>query len=358
MHVVSIRGRTWHSVAIDEAHEMLINKACKMSVVRPSPDYVNRIAHYLPYRTTALESLTHELFPEESKSHEEAANSPLSKKPDDIKRELNIISQIQAIDNHGLLEITTINRGLINFFTNKAAKAQQSCDLLSFCDTGQREFLNRIKFYILKQPSTSAPLRKRQLQTFSSKKVNKQRVSQLEKDRNLTLSCMRKKIKWSLRTGNPIDKAGEQLIMLPLAISDHQGNPNKGQKSYITKVLANRYKNSQQPIIISEYPQGWQPQCCLLEGMFMINTSPLGSHTTFADYARFLMQRHIIPRFSRGTLEVHLIFDNPGQLKNTPKSFEHRRRDETATIAAGHACEEFNENAKLPAKWRESVLNC
>jgi len=76
------------------------------------------------------------------------------------------------------------------------------------------------------------------------------------------------------------------------------------------------------------------------------------------DYARFLMQRHIIPLFSRGTLEVHLIFDNPGQLKNTPKSFEHRRRDETATIAAGHACEEFNENAKLPAKWRENVLNC
>ena len=90
----------------------------------------------------------------------------------------------------------------------------------------------------------------------------------------------------------------------------------------------------------------------------MINTSPLGSHTTFADYARFLMQRHIIPRFSRGTLEVHLIFDNPGQLKNTPKSFEHRRRDETATIAGGHACKEFNENAKLPAKWRENVLNC
>jgi len=44
---------------------------------------------------------------------------------------------------------------------------------------------------------------------------------------------MLKKVKWSLRTGNPIDKAGEQLIMLPLAISDHQGNLNKGQKSYI-----------------------------------------------------------------------------------------------------------------------------
>ena len=53
--VVSIKGRTWHSVAVDEAHEMLINKACKMSIVRPTPDYVNRIAQYLPCRTTALD---------------------------------------------------------------------------------------------------------------------------------------------------------------------------------------------------------------------------------------------------------------------------------------------------------------
>ena len=55
------------------------NIAYNMSVVQPSPDYVNRIAHYLPYRTTALESLNHQLFPEESKSHAEAVSSPLPK---------------------------------------------------------------------------------------------------------------------------------------------------------------------------------------------------------------------------------------------------------------------------------------
>ena len=55
------------------------NIAYNMSVVRPSPDYVNRIAHYVPYRTTALESLNHQLFPEESKSHTEAVNLPLPK---------------------------------------------------------------------------------------------------------------------------------------------------------------------------------------------------------------------------------------------------------------------------------------
>ena len=33
--VVSIRGREWHLVGLDEAHEMLINKQCKTNIVKP-----------------------------------------------------------------------------------------------------------------------------------------------------------------------------------------------------------------------------------------------------------------------------------------------------------------------------------
>ena len=82
----------------------------------------------------------------------------------------------------------------------------------------------------------------------------------------------------------------------------------------------------------------------------MINTSPLGSHTTFGDYARFLIHRHIIPYFSRGCTEVHVLFDNPGQLNNTPKFFEHKRRDELATVATGHNCDDIKELTRLPKK--------
>ena len=49
--VVRTTGRDWHSVGVDEAHEMLINKSCKTSVIHPSRDYIGRIANYLPYRT-------------------------------------------------------------------------------------------------------------------------------------------------------------------------------------------------------------------------------------------------------------------------------------------------------------------
>ena len=49
---------------------------------------------------------------------------------------------------------------------------------------------------------------------------------QLEKDTMLIMSAM-KKMQFSRRIGTLIDKPGEQLIELPLAISD-----NEGQKSY------------------------------------------------------------------------------------------------------------------------------
>ncbi len=63
--VASVSGRAWHSIGIDEAHKMLINRACKTSIMRPNPDYINRIAWYIPFRSKTLENLRKQLFPEE-----------------------------------------------------------------------------------------------------------------------------------------------------------------------------------------------------------------------------------------------------------------------------------------------------
>ncbi len=61
---VSLRGRSGHSVAIDEAHEMAINKDIKTSIVRPSPEYISRVVNYLPHRAKILQNLETQLFPE------------------------------------------------------------------------------------------------------------------------------------------------------------------------------------------------------------------------------------------------------------------------------------------------------
>ena len=240
---------------------------------------------------------------------------------------------------------------MINPLTKTQASVEQTYDLLNFRHIGEKEFLLRIAYFILKVPSVNAPNRKRRLITFSEKKKT-QRVSQLERDKKLILLAMRKKMNHSQRTGRPIAKAGEQLIVYPLAICK-EGMPLKGSKSYTTHSLEARYKGT--TVFTTQPP--WKPQCCLMEGMFLINTTPLGVHKTLSDYAKFLTRRFVVTQFNQGCQEVHVIFDNPGSLPK--KYFEHMRRDLTAKVSTDHYCDDLNGSSKIPkGKWREGLLNC
>ena len=46
-----------HAVYLDEAHEMLINKDIKTSVMRPSKEYLNRIMYYYTIRSKLFKQL-------------------------------------------------------------------------------------------------------------------------------------------------------------------------------------------------------------------------------------------------------------------------------------------------------------
>ncbi len=56
--------------------------------------------------------------------------------------------------------------------------------------------------------------------------------------------------------------------------------------------------------------------------------------------------------------EIHIIFDNPGRLGETPKYFERYRRDCTAQVMTGHLCDEVNGNTIIPKPWRANFINC
>ena len=61
--VCNIKGNKFCAVALDEAHEMLVNKDIKTTVVRPSQEYLNRIMYYYPIRAKACKVLNDQLFP-------------------------------------------------------------------------------------------------------------------------------------------------------------------------------------------------------------------------------------------------------------------------------------------------------
>ncbi len=169
---------------------------------------------------------------------------------------------------------------------------------------------------------------------------------------------MRKKLLWSKTTNTAIKTVSEQYIPLPLALCDNTGVPLKGQKSYTTKALKAKYKSSTPSVFLNALPTGWVPECCIFEGMFMLNTAPLGDHKTFSDYGNFLIKRFLVPQWRQGAQQLHIIFDNPGRLKQTPKEFERNRRDNAATVLSGHLCDEVNTKTKIPSKWRENFINC
>ena len=65
-YTISILGRAGHSVGIDEAHEMCINKDCKEFITKPSGDYINRVATFLPVRSKAMKQFEAQIFPEQN----------------------------------------------------------------------------------------------------------------------------------------------------------------------------------------------------------------------------------------------------------------------------------------------------
>ena len=67
-------------------------------------------------------------------------SSPLSSKPDDIKREHNIICQVEVINNFILLEYTSVDRGLINPFTKKLLPHNNLMFFSTFMTSANRNF--------------------------------------------------------------------------------------------------------------------------------------------------------------------------------------------------------------------------
>ena len=341
----------WSSVALDESHEMCVNKDVKAAISKVTEDFIARITPYLPYRAKTLKNFRSELgFLSLEKSNSFLDHS-------DKLTEENIRMFVFAIKNSGLLKCGTSNRGLVNVnvFTGQVADNQQHHDMLNFSTAGEKELTAFIKPRILNMPSTNAPVRKKQLKMFSSASRRKSNVSnKADKDRKTLLSCLRKTIANCKSSGTPVP-ALLQFNELPRALCDAEGMPHKGSKANSIKYYKNRFK-----IITNTLPSDWNPDIVILEGMFLINSTPLHQHKTFLDYVNFLISRWIRPHLRNMSLkEIHALFDRQDiDISFSPKFFERSRRDENSTshIDSAH----FNDildSTELPSNWRHFLAN-
>lgn len=95
---VSILGHACHSVGVDEAHEMCINKDSKHYITRPSVENMNRMASFLSVRAKAIKNLEKQVFADsQAQQSSKAVTGLCTKDTETKKQEINVIAQIATL---------------------------------------------------------------------------------------------------------------------------------------------------------------------------------------------------------------------------------------------------------------------
>ena len=342
--VISIKGSPWYSIGIDEGHEVMINKDCKIGIVRPSEESMARMTLYFPYRAKLMQCVKVMLNKDDDK-----VKSSFSRA---MKSVDNINAMLQSIRSSNLLPLQNPpNAVLRNEFTKEVATTDQQYSLLNYRKLGQEDLDAHIKNVYLKLSSAKPVSHRLKLETFGSKKEPKTSAKSLIKEKELVTKCLKNRLLWA--NSNPNNELQlEQYLELPRAIADHNGLPNKGSKSTSTTFFEKRY----QGIVCKTFPQQWFPEVYIAEGMFMINSTPLRIHKYLQEYAQFLFQHFFLKYIKAGIKEIHVLFDDEGRLPDHVKSIERSRRDSSQSDNSHEHFEAVND-AELPSKWRQ-VISC
>ena len=349
---VKVKSGIGHAIALDEAHEMCVNRDLKMAIVRPTVAYVRKINHFFSYRVKAQSQLTSQLFPPTDSTHTDKSilwDSTASTKT----WHENVMHMRSLIEQHQLFPHDQCNRCVMNVFTGMEATPEVSHDLLEARNIGVRQYHNYITHQVLQTPSTEATTRKKRLLTMAPTKVTKTRISMKEKEARDTNKYLRRRLEWCNRTGQKFDAGEEQYSLLPRAIADPEGNPHKGTKSKWTEKLKGQYKNPSSTPFMSALP--WVPEVVIVDAMFPLNITPLRQHQTITDYANLIFNVSVLPHFRRGTGEVHLVFDHPERLDFNPKSCEHKRRYGKASSEHSHIS--VDPQSPIQRPWKQ-FLQC
>ncbi|KAJ8047747.1 hypothetical protein HOLleu_06823 [Holothuria leucospilota] len=320
---VSITGTHGNCVALDEAHEMLINKEVKMSMTTTGMGSLTRLVHYLPFRARLMKAFKSEVVTSKVSNEEERESHAVYKlNEDNIKLYVTRLGEAQ-----NLFLPTSHPDQITHIFTGEIADILVSNDLKSFYAIGETDLNAYIGCVVLNNSGRKPPKRnRRNLKTFTAKKktVHKQKLEL--KDQKMQIASLRRQIALSRSSNQPVDSL-MQFLCLPRAICTSDQLPFKSSKAVSSTEFAKRYplsflENSNEMASSSN-----RNTCYIVEGMFLINCPPLRIHSTFGEYASFLYRRWVQhPTQHFKAHEIHVIFDHPQRHGASPKDIERSRR--------------------------------
>ena len=346
--VISLKGVPYASLAFDEAHESTINKEVKMAMSKGDQDNIVSLAKYLPFHGVMLENFKFLLSHKSNITfHEELSCKFINN--------ANICEYRNYIfEKASIFPSVLIKRSLMHIFSGSIASEEQICDLMTYHEAG----LNRVKSYVQynfsKSTSTKLHFVKKNLKTFEVKQTTVAKMKSINNDQKLICSYWKRLASHSKITEEPISDIG-QYLELPSAFALPNGLPYSASKCSTTQFYQNRYSGNVKDLFSDKLDHS-KYECAILEGMFLLNTSPLGSCTTYLEYGEFFLRRWIETYFRLGYSEVHVIFDDCANTEIGPKDIERRKRDDKSNTAKDILV--IEEQSHLPGKdWMMFLSN-
>jgi hypothetical protein len=214
---MTVKGSAYHNLALDEAHECLINRKLQELVRNPNEHNTVVLADFMAFLEQFLTKLKSFVYKYSNKKRH-------ASKSKHNKFLAVIYSKIRPVR----LFASTTQRLLINSFNLSATilDDEQRQDLLHISFEGKKRMISYIKQFVLEPPLEKPDKRRgRKLKTFSKKKSTVQ--SQQSK-----ISRLSKMNKCMVNTLKTTGKFYDQVMDLPLALCDEFGDFEHKQNLY------------------------------------------------------------------------------------------------------------------------------
>ena len=224
---VQIRGDEWKAVALDESHEMCINKDLKVGITYPSESYLQKTSLFLITRIEAQTNFVQDLFLERNDNVTEIStlvdNSESSKGVED-----NVMAMMKVISDSKLFQHSP-GRILSNPFLCQEASNEQYHDLPSFRKIGEEATQQYINHHLIKQSSSSTTVHRKKLLTMSGHAPKRKRKMNEEKESEV-IRLLGMRLAWCKRN-NRAFFFDDIYSVFPRALCDENGTPHKSSKS-------------------------------------------------------------------------------------------------------------------------------
>ena len=179
---VHITGEPWRAVALDEAHEMCINKDLKTAITYPTEAYLQKTSLFMNCQVKLTNNFVNQLFPEKDSVHVEQTTI-IDNSSEAVKCEKDIVKMTETITEVGLLPSNSMeDRGIVNTFNGQVATIEQQHDLLTFRAVGEEATEKCITHQILRKSFTATTtIRQKKLLTMSASSQSKRSLTKREK---------------------------------------------------------------------------------------------------------------------------------------------------------------------------------